>query len=79
MRALDRWFEDRIDWTDDLLGLVVMVAGLVSLAWLVSCGPPSTSDADVRHHCASRMYGVKNDLAAEILFESCLVKYGKSP
>ncbi len=76
---LDRWFEDRIDWTDDLLGLVVVVVGIGSLVWLVACGPMTNSDQDVRYHCAQRMYGAHNDLAAEILFESCLTKYGKTP
>ncbi len=79
MNALDRWFYNRIDWTDDLWGLVILVAGVVGLVVLTGCGPMTNSDEDVRYHCAQKMYGAHNDLAAEILFESCLGRYGKTP
>lgn len=80
MGWLGRWCYNRTDWTDDLVGLVIVSLGVASLIWLlVGCGPATTSEADVRHHCAQRMYGARNDLAAKVLFDSCLARYGHTP
>ncbi len=62
-----------------LAAVAICIAYVGAVLLWAGCGPATTSDRDVRYHCAQNLYGVRNDLAAEILFESCVVKYGKIP
>ena len=56
-----------------------IVAAFVGLLLLMGCGPASTSEPDVRYHCAQRLYSARNGLSAEILFEACVRSYSHTP